>query len=203
MIGSEAILSNAAKRGELQPVEPVEPVVDAQGERPAFASMVTHNIDFIWRTVRRLGVPASEADDATQQVFLLANDKLDSIRPGSERAFLIAVATRVASHARRAIQRREQAQRRLSEHPTAVISATDPATQRLEARDLLDRVLNTMPSKTRTVFVLFELEDMSVDDIAALLELPRGTVATRLRRARMLFEAESKRLKAQRRKGQI
>lgn len=182
---------------------PTKESVGAKSEREAFTSMVTRHIGFIWRTVRRLGVPASEADDATQQVFLIANDKLDSIRPGSERAFLVAVATRVASHARRAIHRREQAQQRLSESPQEIAPSVDRGPQRLEARDLLDRVLDTMPPNARVVFVLFELEDLSVDDIAALLELPRGTVATRLRRARMLFEAEAQRLKAQRREGQI
>lgn len=194
-------MGHTAKREEHQATGSVKESVGAASEREAFASMVTRNIDFIWRTVRRLGVPAADADDATQQVFLIAHDKLASIRPGSERAFLVAVATRVASHARRAIQRRELAQQRLSEGSREPLP--DPGTQRMEARDLLDRVLDTMPPKTRIVFVLFELEDVSVDDIAALLELPRGTVATRLRRARMLFEAEAQRLKAQRREGQI
>jgi len=61
-----------------------------------------------------------------------------------------------------------------------------------EARDLLDRVLDKMPDDLRSVFVLFELEELTVDEVAALLGLPRGTVATRLRRARVVFQKQAK-----------
>ena len=64
-------------------------------------------------------------------------------------------------------------------------------TERLEARALLDRVLDTMPEELRAVFVLFELEELSIDQTASLLILPRGTVATRLRRAREVFHEQA------------
>jgi RNA polymerase sigma-70 factor (ECF subfamily) len=60
-------------------------------------------------------------------------------------------------------------------------------TQRLEDRELLDRVLDKMPEELRAVFVLHELEELSVDEVARLLSLPRGTAATRLRRSREVF----------------
>jgi RNA polymerase sigma-70 factor (ECF subfamily) len=159
----------------------------------AFDKLVSDHLDFVWRSLRRFGVPAAEVDDATQQVFLVANDKLSSIRSGSERSFLIAVATRVASHARRSNVRREAARQRFSESPPALDAAPSPEhlMQRLEARDLLDRVLDQMPADLRSVFVLFELEELSVDEVASLLGLPRGTVATRLRRARVVFREEA------------
>ena len=159
----------------------------------AFDKLVSEHLDFVWRSLRRFGVPPAEVDDATQQVFLVANDKLTSIRAGSERSFLIAVATRVASHARRSNVRREAARQRFSESPTAATEAPSPEhlMQRLEARDLLDRVLDQMPAELRSVFVLFELEELSIDEVAGLLSLPRGTVATRLRRARVVFREEA------------
>jgi RNA polymerase sigma-70 factor (ECF subfamily) len=166
-----------------------------------FAALVSQNLDFVWRTVRRLGVPASEADDASQQIFVIAHQKLAEIRMGSERAFLIAVATRVASRMRRTIQRREMAQQQLADTPDLHSPYPAQGVSRVEARDLLDRVLDTMPPEIRLVFVLFELEDLSVDNIAETLELPRGTVATRLRRARMLFAEASERIQEQRREG--
>ena len=166
-----------------------------------FAALVSQNLDFVWRTVRRLGVPASEADDASQQIFVIAHQKLAEIRMGSERAFLIAVATRVASRMRRTIQRREMAQQQLADTPDLHSPFPAQGVSRVEARDLLDRVLDTMPPEIRLVFVLFELEDLSVDNIAETLELPRGTVATRLRRARMLFAEASERIQEQRREG--
>jgi RNA polymerase sigma-70 factor (ECF subfamily) len=158
----------------------------------AFDKLVSEHLDFVWRSLRRFGVPQGEVDDATQQVFLVANDKLAIIRPGSERSFLIAVATRVASHARRSNVRREAARQRFSESPTAEEAPSpEHLMQRLEARDLLDRVLDKMPADLRSVFVLFELEELSIDEVASLLSLPRGTVATRLRRARVVFREEA------------
>ncbi len=167
------------------------PAVTGPTEAPRtpleFNQLVHDHMDFVWRALRRFGVPEAEVDDATQQVFLLANDKLPVIRAGSERSFLLAVATRIASHARRANQRREAAQQRLSEHQLETAPSPEHLVARVEARDLLDRVLDEMPAEVRTVFVLFELEDLTVDEVARLLKLPRGTVATRLRRARGLF----------------
>ncbi len=189
---------------------PVEPVEEVSGTREtngvaalAFGKLVSAHLDFVWRSLKRLGVPAGEVDDATQQVFLVANEKLANIKPGRERSFLLAVAGRVASHARRADQRRQAATQRLSEGPPPE-GTPDPEhlTQRLEARDLLDQVLDMMPPKVRTVFVLFELEDLSVDEVADLLSLPRGTVATRLRRARTLFREGAQLIKEQQRGGE-
>lgn len=152
-----------------------------------FERLVGDHLDFVWRSLRRFGVPTADVDDATQQVFLIANQKLDKIRPGSERAFLVGVATRVASHARRSLHRREAAELSLSSNPRASNPDPEELTERLEARELLDRVLDTMPLDLRSVFVLFELEELSVDQISRALVLPRGTVATRLRRAREVF----------------
>jgi RNA polymerase sigma-70 factor (ECF subfamily) len=155
-------------------------------------SLVTEHLDFVWRSLRRVGVPAADVDDATQQVFLIANDKLSRINPGSERSFLVGVATRVASHVRRSYHRREAAELRLSVNPHEATPNPEELTQRLEARALLDRVLDGMPEDLRAVFVLFELEELSIDQTASLLLLPRGTVATRLRRAREVFHEQAK-----------
>jgi RNA polymerase sigma-70 factor, ECF subfamily len=168
-----------------------------------FAEIVSQNIDFVWRTVRRLGVSAADADDATQQVFVVAHQKVDEIRVGSERAFLVAVSTRVASRTRRTNRRREQTQQHFSEIPVTNAAFSEHAVSRVEARDLLDRVMDGMPPDVRLVFVLFELEDLSVDKIAELLELPRGTVATRLRKARALFAEEATRVQALRLEGEL
>lgn len=164
-------------------------------EATAFGKLVRDHIDFIWRSLKRLGVPPAEVDDATQQVFLIASEKMANIRLGSERAFLLAVAGRVASHARRADQRRRAAQQRLSEAPPPP-ATPDPEhlTQNMQARDLLDRVLSYMPDEVRAVFVLFELEELSINEVAELLGIPRGTAATRLRRGRIIFHERAQSL---------
>jgi RNA polymerase sigma-70 factor (ECF subfamily) len=159
---------------------------------PLLRQLVTEHLDFVWRSLRRFGVPPADVDDAAQQVFLIANAKLDKIQRGSERSFLVGVATRVASHARRAHHRREAAELRLSANPREAGLDPEELTQRLEARELLDRVLDAMPQDLRSVFVLFELEELSIDQVATLLAIPRGTVATRLRRAREVFHGQAK-----------
>jgi RNA polymerase sigma-70 factor (ECF subfamily) len=173
--------------------------VDAPGEAPsapaqplALRQLVADHLDFVWRSLRRFGVPQADVDDATQQVFLIANDKLSRIHPGSERSFLVGVATRVASHVRRSYHRREAAEQRLSVNPQDTTPDPEQLAQRLEARALLDKVLDGMPEELRAVFVLFELEELSIDQTASLLILPRGTVATRLRRAREVFHEQAK-----------
>ena len=158
-----------------------------------FERLVHDHLGFVWRTLRRFGVSAAEVDDAAQRVFLIANDKLDSIRPGSERSFLVAVAVRVASHWRRANQRRQAVHERWFQTEPPPPAAEEPA-RRAEARELLDRVLDQMPENLRSVFVLFEFEELTVSEVAVLLELPRGTVATRLRRARTVFREQARAL---------
>ncbi|HWP06106.1 MAG TPA: sigma-70 family RNA polymerase sigma factor [Polyangiaceae bacterium] len=168
-----------------------ETILAPSNAPPALRKLVGDHLDFVWRSLRRFGVPAADVDDATQQVFLIANDKLSKIHPGSERSFLVGVATRVASHVRRSYHRREAAEQRLSVNPLEATLNPEELTQRLEARALLDRVLDAMPEELRAVFVLFELEELSIDQTASLLILPRGTVATRLRRAREVFHEQA------------
>lgn len=184
----------------------VEPEVESLAQSPSasprlepaaqqFGRLVEQHVDFVWRSLRRLGVHESEADDATQQVFLVANQKFAQIRPGKERSFLIGVAMRVASHAHRAYQRRQAAQERLSERVPEREPDPEHLAQRRQTRERLDRALDELPEHLRIVFVLFELEEMTVDQIAELLEIPRGTAATRLRRSRVVFQKVAQRLK--------
>jgi RNA polymerase sigma-70 factor (ECF subfamily) len=186
--------SSAGSPAETEPGDLAEPSAPASApaEPLALRKLVADHLDFVWRSLRRFGVPPADVDDATQQVFLIANDKLSRIHPGSERSFLVGVATRVASHVRRSYHRREAAELRLSVNPHEATPNPEELTQRLEARALLDRVLDTMPEELRAVFVLFELEELSIDQTASLLILPRGTVATRLRRAREVFHEQAK-----------
>lgn len=157
-------------------------------------AMLDEHFDFIWRSLRRLGLRADRADDAAQQVFMVASQRLASIQRGSERSFLFGTAMRVASDIRRsAAYRREIADDEAGLRVDSGVRADDLVDQR-RARELLDRVLEDMELDTRTVFVLFEVEEMTMAEIAELLGVPQGTVASRLRRAREDFEARVKRL---------
>lgn len=186
-------------RAEAPPVTSPGATADAGAASRAarFRKLVDANFDFIWRSLRGLGVPVHSVDDAAQQVFLIAAQKLDDIIVGSERAFLFSTAGGVAANARRA-----QARRREIPDDEVLGRQVDgsPSVEKLvemkEQRALLDQVLANMPDDLRTVFVLFVLEGIPTPEIAELLDLPQGTVASRLRRAREAFHAQSKRLQA-------
>ncbi|HEX6764447.1 MAG TPA: sigma-70 family RNA polymerase sigma factor [Polyangiaceae bacterium] len=150
----------------------------------------------VWRAVRRLGVMEDVADDAAQEVFIVAARKLDSIEPGSELRFLYGIALRIAANARRArLNRREVGAEE------ALIAAShalhgEALLERKRLRELLDVVLDELPDDLRTAFVLFELEGFSMREISAILEVPAGTVASRLRRGREAFQAAAERVRA-------
>jgi RNA polymerase sigma-70 factor (ECF subfamily) len=155
------------------------------------------NYASVWRLLRRFGVPARHLDDAAQDVFWVAARRLESIRPGSERAFLYGVALRIAAD--RARQRR--AQPALAD-PEELFRVEDPAPspeehlETRQARVLLDAALDRLPLELRAAFVLAELEGFEVRQIAELEGIPVGTAASRLRRAREEFSAIARRMRA-------
>lgn len=160
------------------------------------ATLLDQHHDFVWRLLRRFGVRTADCDDAAQQVFLVAARRLDDIEPGRERSFLTGTAMRVASeHRRRSPSQREVSDDGLEERPSLVPPADELVDQK-RARALLDLVLDAMDLELRAVFVLFELEGASLTEIAELTSLPRGTVASRLRRARVDFEDRVRRIQA-------
>ena len=170
-----------------------------QAERDArLRGMVDAHFEFIWRSLRGLGVPTASVDDAAQQVFWIAAQKLDAITVGSERAFLFSTARGVAANARRSRMRnREQADDgALATMPDAGLDPEQEA-QRSQAKKLLERVLAEMDEDTRTVFVLFELEGLTSVEIAELLQIPVGTAAARLRRGREEFQLAVTKLQLQ------
>jgi RNA polymerase sigma-70 factor (ECF subfamily) len=157
--------------------------------------LVDSHFDFIWRSLRRLGLPDADADDAAQRVFWIASRKLGRIEHGKERAFLFGTACHVAREARRARGRRREDLTDGIEVEDATQGAEE-LVDRNKAREVLDRVLDSMSLDVRAVFVLFEIEEMTVPAIAELLDVPAGTVASRLRRGRELFHAAAARFRA-------
>jgi RNA polymerase sigma-70 factor (ECF subfamily) len=149
--------------------------------------MVDENTDFVTRTLRRAGVPQAELDDEVQRTFIVVADRLERVQPGAERAYLYQVATNVAWHARRGLARRREV---LAEAPPEAIEAFETPehlAHRKGLRDILDRITASMPEALRSVFLLYEVDGMSLIDIASSYGIPRGTVASRLRRARAHF----------------
>ncbi len=166
-------------------------------ERARLREIAEVNYDFVWRTLRRLGLTAAAADDATQQVFVVAGKRLASIEVGREKAFLYRAAALVAMESRRR-DRRERG----DEDAVLGLADASPGPEELasrkQVRAMLDLLLAELPDESREVFVLFELEGLSIPEIAALLDVPSGTCASRLRRAREDVREAAKRLQAKR-----
>jgi RNA polymerase sigma-70 factor (ECF subfamily) len=141
----------------------------------------------VWRVLRRNGVPAADADDAAQKVFLVLSRKARAVPPGRELPFLLRTAVLVASEARRTQRRYREVSEPVDAHAS---SKPSPERELLEREKLrqLDAILSEMEEPLRVAFVLYELEEMTMAAIAEALEVPPGTVASRLRRARQRFE---------------
>ena len=144
----------------------------------------------VWRALRRRGLPPDAAEDATQETFLLAAEKLADIRAGSERAFLIGTAIRVAHSLGRKTVRWA-----LAEDMDQHLSNARNAGEAGEAVELCDRVLSQVDETLIEVFVLYELEGLTSPEIAELLQIPLGSVASRLRRAREQFREAAARIR--------
>lgn len=152
-----------------------------------FRRLVDDHFDFVWRLLRRLGLSPADADDAAQHVFMTATQKTASIAAGSDRSFLYGVALRVAQNHKRKLKRRPELGELLGLDLADDKALPDEAAGLGEARELLDRLLQGLPSELRRVLVLAEIEQLEVAEIAALEGLPVGTAASRLRRARSSF----------------
>ena len=170
-------------------VKRVDPLPPTNVDRTRLGRMFEAHHELVWRTLRRRGLSPDAAADTTQQTFLIAAERLADIRPESERAFLVGTALRLV----RSLQRR--AFRTQLEHDMDL--RADPARDKIGERAalaLFDRVLSELDPTLAEVFVLFEIDGFSSPEIAQMTDVPLGTVASRLRRAREEFRSVARRI---------
>jgi RNA polymerase sigma-70 factor (ECF subfamily) len=159
-------------------------------------ALVDEHYDFVWRTLRYLGLTDADAEDAAQQVMCVLARRIADVEPGAERPCLFSPATNVAATWRRTARRRLEDAGEDLDALTASTPSTEELLDRRRAHDVLQRVLQAMPVELRLVFVLYEIEEMTTPAIAAAIGVPVGTVASRLRRARESFRAIVRRMQA-------
>jgi len=161
--------------------------------------IIDRHCDFVWRTMRYLGVEESGVEDAAQQVLCVLARRLGEIAPGAEMSFLFSTAVRVASEVRRAARRRPTADDSEVDALVASLPSPEELVDQSRAREVLRAVLEAIPTDLRVVFILFEIEELTLAQIAALVGIPAGTAASRLRRARESFQGIVRRMHARHR----
>ncbi len=160
--------------------------------RHRLSVMFAANADAVWRVLRRCGLEPALADDGLQQVFVVAQQRLADIQPDREVAFLMRVALRVGARLNES-SRREELGDALPEVADSLPGA-DELVERRRSLALLDRLLARLPGELREVLVLAELEGLTKRETAEALQIPEGTAASRLRRAREALSRELQRL---------
>lgn len=168
-------------------------VIAVPDEPVDFDDLYEANVDWVWRLSRRLGVPEATLDDAVQEVFIIAHRRLDTFRgAGSPRAWLGGIAVRVASDARRAVRRRGP-QTPLDDAALTLVSTSAPGPDSVvEQRQRLSRavqLLEQLPEELRAAFVLSDIEGLTAPEIAEALGVNLHTVYSRIRTARVRFNA--------------
>ncbi|MEA2748195.1 MAG: hypothetical protein QOI41_2338 [Myxococcales bacterium] len=153
---------------------------------------------FVFRLLRRLGIADADLDDLTQDVFVIVHRSLHRYEERNHmRAWLYRIAVREASRHRRSLQPVSS----FDVEELTESNAADPeeTVQANEARADFDRLLTVLDEERRTVFVLYEVEELSMEEVASVVGCPVPTAYSRLRSARKLILAGAKRLEAQRR----
>jgi RNA polymerase sigma-70 factor (ECF subfamily) len=173
-------------------------VADARAAAPDldFAEVFRTYAPYAWRLVRRLGVAEADANDVCQDAFVIIHRKLAAIGGWSSvRGFVCGVCVRVASDYRRSARVRRE--RICAEVPEQAVGARQDADlQTQQARRQLEAVLARMDDDKREVFVLYELEELPMTEIAEVTGCPLPTAYSRLHAARQEIRAAFARLAA-------
>lgn len=177
-------------------VQPHGKTRDGVDPAPELEAIYDEYFDFVWRSLRRLGVLAPLLEDALQDVFLVVHRRLADFQQRSTlKTWLFGICLRVASD----YSRRGRARPVMAElDELADTQAPDPSEQaaRSEALEFVDQQLGRLDPDKRAVFILAELEGMTCPEIADAVGANVNTVMSRLKAARAQFEAAVQRHRA-------
>jgi RNA polymerase sigma-70 factor (ECF subfamily) len=155
-----------------------------------FKEVYDAHFAFVWRSLRRLRIPDASLKDAMQDVFVVVHRRLGEFEGRAKvSTWLFGICLRVAKdYRRRAHVRREVLD------DSGFASVADPNSdagadaERQQDLAMFEAALEELEIDQRAVFILFELENMTGDEIAESLDIPLGTVYSRLRLARQAFK---------------
>lgn len=193
-------VSSAAKMTADDPKAPARPLSDRE-RRELFGTIYREQFEHVFRTLRRLGVPERDIEDAIHDVFIVVHRRLvDFDVARSARPWVTGIAYRVASDDRRRAHRRRETPSDELEGSSSVDvgdaggfgNARQPTDEALDAardRKRVQDALVALPMDQRVVLVMHDLDGFAMPEIAAELAIPLNTAYSRLRLARNKFEA--------------
>ena len=150
--------------------------------------------DYVWNTLRRLGVPLADIEDLTHDTFVAVFRHWHAYDPERPlRPWLFGFALRVASDHRRLARHRVEVSREPPDTPDEMPSAVEQLLRK-EREALAQAALQAVELSRRAVFILYELDGSTLPEIATALAIPLGTASSRLRLAREDFASAVKRL---------
>ncbi len=160
------------------------------GDLAAWRTLYDQYLPVVYRVCNRMGVPPADLGDVCQEVFLRVYRALGGFRGEAQfSTWLYRIALNEAARSRRSGSVRLALSTFLRREPVVQpISRPDDELARTEAARELERILARMKPKQREVFVLFELEELGLEEIAEVLGCPLETVRSRLRHARADFD---------------
>jgi RNA polymerase sigma-70 factor (ECF subfamily) len=159
------------------------------GDMTAWRQLYEQHLPLVHRLAQRMGVAPRDMADVCQEVFFRVYRKLGSFRGEAQfSTWLFRITLNEIARAGRANSLRGALASLLGREPFTPVARPDDTLARAEALHELQAILARMRPKHRAVFVLFELEELGVDQIAAVLECPPETVKSRLRHARADFD---------------
>lgn len=161
----------------------------AATKAPDLQQLFREQAPFVWRALRRLGVREADIEDVCQEVFVVVHRKLGDFEGRSSlRTWIYGICARTASDYRRSARVRREVV--TDAPPDASSDARQHEVVALrQARAALDRILDELDDDKRAVFVLYEIEELTMNEVAEALGCPLQTAYSRLHAARKIVEA--------------
>ncbi len=158
--------------------------------RPALEDLYREHFAFVWRSAKRLGVREASLDDVVQEVFVIVHRRLPDFEGRSSLStWLFGITLRVARDHRRSLARKEADGSVDLDRIQTTLPGPAESMEKAEAVRVLYSILDELDEERREVFVMADLEQISMPDIARTLGINVNTAYARLRAARQSFES--------------
>jgi RNA polymerase sigma factor (sigma-70 family) len=164
--------------------------------RARFEMQVLPHLDAAYRLARWLSYSPSDADDVVQEAILRAFRGFDALRGSDVKSWLLTIVRNCHFTAAKQQQRRafvplpEESDVDDGEAMVATTLGPEQETMLRDEKRTLDGLLASLPEEHRTVLMLREIEEMDYAQIAAITQVPIGTVMSRLARSRAALKAK-------------